>query len=257
VDNFYLALLIKAPIFVLQKKEMTNKTQSKRLSENRNQHVQKNVESQKQDLNISEVVKQVKFDIEKNYSVSVKQDTQISCIELENMVCHDIESRTDTYIKPDGGFLSIEVNGIKCYILVSEQKKQGTNDSRILERKSKQAKGNAVERLGKNVDAFDILFGNEDIYPFVCFLQGCDFYKEESTIVDRVRTIAKFQSINTINLFWKKISRHQYVGGSYFMRGHSMYDKPGTSDWTYQEMYDIMYRIASKSVEYYLSKPTN
>lgn len=36
-----------------------------------------------------------------------------------------------------------------------------------------------------------------------------------------------------------------------------MYEKPGTSDWTYEEMYDIMYEIASKSVEYYLSKPTN
>jgi hypothetical protein len=38
------------------------------------------------------------------------------------------------------------------------------------------------------------------------------------------------------------------------MRGHSMNENPGTSDWTYQEMYNVIYEIASLSVEYYLGK---
>lgn len=232
------------------------KTQSKKLSENKNQHTQKNVESQLQDLKISKVVSDVKVNIEKNYSIKIIHQSEVSCVELESLVSNNSDSRTDTYIKPDGGLLYFLQENKKCYILASEQKRQGTNDSRLLEGKSAQAKGNAVERLGKNVDAFDILFGNEDIYPFVVFLQGCDFFKDESTIVDRVRTIAKFQPMNKINLFWTKISKNVSIGGSYFMRGHSMNDKPGSSDWSYQEMYDVMYEIASKSVEYYLNKKT-
>ena len=104
---------------------MANKTQSRRLSENINQHVQKNVESQKQDITISKVVEDVKFDIEKNYDVSVTHDSKISCRELESIVTASgspIESRIDTYIKPDGGFLSIEVNGVKCYISIRTKK---------------------------------------------------------------------------------------------------------------------------------------
>ena len=142
----------------------------------------------------------------------------------------------------------------KKYILVSEQKRQGTNDKRITEGKSKQSQGNAAERLGKNVDALDVMFGDEDIYPFVVFLQGCDFYDVESTIGDRIRTIAKFQETNKINLHWKQLQKHNFFGGSYFMRGHSMLDKPGSSDWSKKEMFDVMYEIATKSVEYYLEK---
>jgi hypothetical protein len=181
------------------------KTQSKKLSENVNQHVQKNVESHKQDLGISAVVADVKSAIEKKYSIPVYYRSKILCSNLESRISPNLESRTDTYVKPDGGFLYIIINDIEYYISVGEAKRQGTNDARLMEGKEQQSQGNAVERLGKNVDAFDLLFCDEDIYPFVVFLQGCDFYKEESTIVDRVRTIAKFQPMNQINLFWKRI----------------------------------------------------
>ena len=39
-------------------------------------------------------------------------------------------------------------------ILISEVKSQGTNDAREKEGKSKQAMGNAIERLGKNMIGF-------------------------------------------------------------------------------------------------------
>ncbi len=52
----------------------------------------------------------------------------------------------------DGGFLCIENNkGDRFPILIPEVKNQGTNDLRQQEGLKKQAKGNAIERLGKNV----------------------------------------------------------------------------------------------------------
>ena len=38
------------------------------------------------------------------------------------------------------------------------------------------------------------------------------------------------------------------------MRGHSMNEKPGTSDWTYDEMLIILVDVATQSIEHYLSK---
>jgi type II restriction enzyme len=177
-------------------------------------------------------------------------DNRIMLRDLEKIVNGDnLSTSKITYLKPDGGFLWIKINGKKYYILISEQKQQGTNDQRLLEGKFIQGKGNAVERLGKNLIGCETLFLEEDIFPFIVFLQGCDFYDNESTIGDRVRTIFRFLPGNTVNLF--------YVGrraGSYFMRGHSMTETPGTSDWTNKEMFENMFTIAVTSVEYYLKK---
>jgi len=58
-------------------------------------------------------------------------------------------------IRPDGGILflqSKEKDDPFTYpILISEVKNQGTNDIRLKEGLAKQAKGNAIERLGKNL----------------------------------------------------------------------------------------------------------
>jgi type II restriction enzyme len=156
-------------------------------------------------------------------------------------------------VQPDGGFVWVLINGVKRYILVSEQKKQGTNDKRIDEGKERQQTGNAVERLSKNLKSFDVLFGDEDIYPFIVFLQGCDFYDDE-TIPDRVKTMFNFLPPNTINLYWKQIQKYNYAAGSYYMRGHSIYEESGSSDWTFDEMYPLMKEISYKSLEYYLLK---
>lgn len=59
-------------------------------------------------------------------------------------------------MKPDGGIMSIKDEHGRLYpILITEKKNQGTNDLRALEGKAKQAKGNAIERLGKNVIGVD------------------------------------------------------------------------------------------------------
>ena len=107
-----------------------------------------------------------------------------------------------SFIKPDGGFLCIlgkENSSLICPILISEVKNQGTNDQRKLEGKGPQARGNAIERLGKNLIVLRTALMKEHIFPFVCFGYGCDF-EEGSTILDRVSTMAMFGKLNQIYL---------------------------------------------------------
>ena len=79
-------------------------------------------------------------------------------------------------IRPDGGILLIKGNGELSYpILIAEVKNQGTNDLRQQEGKPIQAKGNAIERLGKNLIGLRTALLRENIFPFVCFGYGCDF----------------------------------------------------------------------------------
>ena len=230
-------------------------TQSQKLRENLNQHTQKNTHSQIQDVKIKDVIQNVLLELDEMYSnLSFGLDETYPTRVLEKLVSTETSTQDNTTIKPDGGLIWVEIDYVKYYILVSEQKTQGTNDKRLIEGKEIQAKGNAVERLGKNVIAVEILFGEEEITPMVVFLQGCDFFDEESTIPDRVRTIAKFQPMNQINLFKKQIQKYNWFAGSYYMRGHSMKDKPGTSDWTFDEMLTILLEVATQSTEYYLSK---
>jgi hypothetical protein len=229
-------------------------TQSDRLRDNKNQHPRKNNESHNQDNIIKYCREVVLSKLKENYpNLTFGFDKTYGTQSLENIIGQEPKTKSSSYIQPDGGLCYVLIKTKKRFILVPEQKKQGTNDKRIMEGKDEQSNGNAVERLGKNLDAFDILFGDEDIYPFVAFLQGCDF-NDESSIPDRVRTLFKFQEPNQINLEWKQLQKHTFVGGSYFMRGHSIYDEPGISDWTADEMIPIMYEIAYKATEYYLSK---
>ena len=102
-------------------------------------------------------------------------------------------------MKPDGGILSIvSKDGQSIHpILIAEKKNQGTNDLRKKEGKKKQAKGNAIERLGKNVIGFRTALLAESIFPFVCFGDGCDF-ADDSSIIDRVVTIAMFGHLNEL-----------------------------------------------------------
>lgn len=146
--------------------------------------------------------------------------------------------KATTYLQPDGGVIYLTDKDNNMYpILIGEVKKQGTNDKRQEEGKEKQAQGNAVERLGKNVIGFKQMVSNEDYTPFVCFGEGCDF-AEGSSILDRVHTIACFRPINCIDT--DRLSM-----GSFFFREEK---------WTKQEMYDIMYAIASQAIDYYVQK---
>ena len=149
-----------------------------------------------------------------------------------------------SFMTPDGGVTYIiDKKGHKYPFLIAEVKNQGTNDARQKEGLKKQAQGNAVERLGKNVIGFRTYMLNESIFPFVCFGDGCDF-EPGSSILDRIVTIAMFGELNkdhTANVGPNGV----FNRGSYYFR--SPY-------WSAEEMYDILYDVAKRSMYYYFSK---
>lgn len=144
-------------------------------------------------------------------------------------------------MRPDGGFLYIEaIDGAHYPILIAEKKNQGTNDLRAKEGKKKQAKGNAIERLGKNVIGLRAALLSENIFPFVCFGDGCDF-AEGSSIIDRVITIAMFGDLNVEHLH----NIRNFNRGTFYFR-----EKP----WTENEMFEFSLNVAISSIYYYFSK---
>ena len=150
-----------------------------------------------------------------------------------------------TYMLPDGGILSMSRNdGTIHPILITEVKNQGTNDLRAAEGKAKQARGNAIERLGKNVIGFRTAMITETIFPFICFGDGCDF-ANDSSILDRVSTIAMFGRLNEIHLHVDGLPHARFDRGSFFFR-HAA--------WTTKEMREPMLEVAKGAVYYYFSK---
>lgn len=150
-----------------------------------------------------------------------------------------------TYMLPDGGILSLQRDDGKSFpILITEVKNQGTNELRLAEGMAKQAKGNAIERLGKNVIGFRTAMISEGIFPFICFGDGCDF-ADDSSILDRVTTIAMFGRLNRIHLHVDGLPQARFDRGSFFFR-HAA--------WTAEEMRGPMLQIAQGAVYYYFSK---
>jgi type II restriction enzyme len=143
-----------------------------------------------------------------------------------------------SFISPDGGFLfATNKQGQRRIVLVSEVKRQGTNDARELEGLPKQSQGNAIERLGKNLTGIRAIFKNEGVLPFVCFGHGHDF-RDGSPILDRVLTMNEFFPLNTI--FVQK-DFMPFEPASLLFR----YD-----NWSIEEMAEHMCNIAIKAIEY-------
>ena len=148
-------------------------------------------------------------------------------------------------MRPDGGILYLVSKDGKenCPVLITEVKNQGTNDLRLKEGKPKQSKGNAIERLGKNVIGFRTALLHEAIFPFVCFGDGCDF-APDSSILDRVVTIAMFGNLNITRVHNEGLNGIFNRGSFYFRQ----------EKWTVKEMQSIMTEIAEKSIYHYFSK---
>jgi type II restriction enzyme len=147
-------------------------------------------------------------------------------------------------MNPDGGILSlIGSDGTLFPILIAEAKNQGTNDLRAAEGLAKQAKGNAIERLGKNVIGFRTMLLEEGIVPFVCFGYGIDF-DDDSSILDRVRTIAMFGPLNEICVV-NIGDDGRFNRGSFFFR---------RAAWSKDEMVSVMNEVATRAVHYYMAK---
>jgi type II restriction enzyme len=209
-----------------------------------------NVTSKAQEERIAQALRQVVKQLQETWPIALEHKWRWKLCDIVahlekhfpdvDFHCHSEKN----FLKPDGGVLTMVANNNERFaILIPEVKSQGTNLKRIREGKPKQSMGNAIERLGKNVIGLRAALRNEAIFPFVCFGDGCDF-EPGSYILDRVSTIAIFGHINETYL-------HALGPHGIFDRG-SFYFRP--DPWTLEEMREIMFDIAKRSVQYYFSK---
>lgn len=161
--------------------------------------------------------------------------------------CYDC---IDRRIVPDGGILYLvnRKTREKYPLVIAEIKRQGTNKEREKEGKAKQATGNAIERLGKNLTGIKAMMNYEEITPFVCFGWGCDFAvdsEETLTVRSKIIVMNEFYQLNKIYVFKKDgtSDANSYAPVSMFFREEK---------WNVQEMFDIMKEIAETSIRYYL-----
>lgn len=205
--------------------------------------------SKRQEKNLDKSVRKVVEDLANEFSgVTLKLEPSLYLKDVVERLTSDFPEVDFHYffdrshMKPDGGVLSlVDKDGTDHIVLIAEKKNQGTNDLRSREGKPKQAQGNAIERLGKNVIGLRTALMSETIFPFVCFGDGCDF-APDSSILDRVVTIAMFGRLNQIYLHNQS---DKFNRGSFFFRDE---------EWTETEMYDVCFKIARQSIFYYFSK---
>ena len=153
-------------------------------------------------------------------------------------------------IKPDGGIIALHKKDDDRYIkivLISEVKRQGTNKERMAEGKPKQAQGNAIERLGKNLIGIKAMMNHERITPFICFGWGCDFVQDykDDFVMSKLCMMNEFYKLNKVYVFKRDgdSNRNHYSPVSMFFR---------EKEWTSEEMFKILKEIAEDSVRYYL-----
>lgn len=210
-----------------------------------------NMVSKKEDSQCKQVVDEVINEIQKEFGVKLIRENRIKLVDIISVLSSVFPTvkfakpeKETSFMTPDGGITYLEdIRGKKYPVLIAEVKNQGTNDIRISEGKKKQAQGNAVERLGKNVIGFRAYMLEEGIFPFVCFGDGCDFEKG-SSILDRVLTIAMFGSMNEDHTS-NEGPNGIFNRGSYYFR---------RENWTASEMKKILKEVTRKSIFYYFSK---
>lgn len=233
------------------------------LRERTEQHKPKNEKSKKDDKDIYKAMRNVQFylidrfnmladyeDYEIIFEKKIKVKYMIEMIQkagLRNEFDYNYNNRT---IVPDGGILYLKnkKNNEKLPLVIAEIKRQGTNKERVAEGKKKQATGNAIERLGKNLTGIKAMMNYEKITPFVCFGWGCDFdsnSKGSGTVISKVVMLNEFYPINRIYVFKKdgNANLNSFAPVSMYFR-----EKP----WTIKEMADIMIEIAETSFRYWM-----
>lgn len=224
--------------------------QKARLRENRYGTVINGVSS-KQELELGEALEDATEKIIEKFGLKLVHKKRVMLTDIVDDLRKNFADVgfTDPYatsfMTPDGGLLYIESEGSEeLYpILITEVKNQGTNDLRAQEGKKPQSKGNAIERLGKNVIGFRTMMAVDNIMPFVCFGYGCDF-EDGSSILDRVKTIAMFGDLNRISVLPEG-------GDGVFNRGSFFFQR---DPWSKKEMTDVMTEVATRSVHYYFSR---
>src|SRR3989338_11443178 len=226
---------------------------SDQLRRNKKQHKPKNTLSKGDDKKVLEVMGEVikhldqRFRLEElgyyiEYTKTIKLSELIDIIKsYEKRTEFAVLEKQDSYIQPDGGVLLLRKRDDEKYkriVIAVEMKHQGTNKKRIAEGKKKQSRGNAIERLGKNLIGIRATLQYEKITPFVCFGWGDDF-AEGSSIRDRVITMNEFYPLNRIFVH----KRENYAPVSMFFR---------EQEWGEDELFKEMKEIAEASINAYI-----
>lgn len=223
---------------------------SKDLMLNSLQHESKYKRAKKQEIKLNSVIEQLlnflkteypKYKFIKKNTINIKDICKLGNKKFNQnfFQCEFNNSR----LQPDGGIIYIKINNQELPILISERKRQGTIDILLREHgKIQKARGNAIERLGKNILGFQTYFKilDENIFPFVVFGDGYDF-DNNSTIRDRVITMNHFGGLNKINV----INTLGFQRGSCFFR---------YEEWTNSEIFNILKEVTNQSITYYLKK---
>ena len=209
-----------------------------------------NVDSSKMENKLTAALQEVRNHLPEEIQKRLEHDQSVYINKIANNLEENYpELKIDfnfqnTFLKPDGGIIYVTgKSGRKHVLLISEAKRQGTNNLRAEEGLPKQAKGNAIERLGKNVIGFRMWLSAESIFPFVVFGEGVDF-APDSSILDRVSTIAMFAPLNTIEV--RNVGPNKQFGrGSFFFR---------VETWTQSEMVAVLNKVITESINYYREK---
>lgn len=210
------------------------------------QHAPKNTKSKKDDAVIKIATNEVVTILTEKYpNHTFEYRSALKFTEIEeysqrkfNLSGYDYSKRQ---ILPDGGVVWMDG---KYPILISEMKRQGTNDERLKEGKEKQASGNAIERLGKNVIGIKVLYEQDSILPFICFFWGCDCL--DGTVQGKLYTLNSFYDINIF-----------YTGAE------NIYNKPFTiltkpdGPFSKTELVQYLLKITENSIKYFEEKEKN
>lgn len=234
-------------------------SQHEELRKRKEQHNPKNTKSKYDDKNIYQSMEMVvsylknKADFQKyfneNWELIFEKQIDISYmidfIKKRNLRAEFNTDYIDRTIVPDGGILYLKNKNTQEFfpLVIAEVKRQGTNEEREKEGKKRQATGNAIERLGKNLIGIRTMMNYEKITPFVCFGWGCDFI--EGTVLSKVVMMNQFYNLNQIYVFKKDgdANLNDFSPVSMYFR-----KKP----WSKEEMFNIMKEIAEASIRYYL-----
>ena len=234
---------------------------SEQLRKNKEQHKAKNTESKHDDKEIYFAMQdcieylQERFSKElTSYDLVFKKELSYKEM-LEAIKACGLRYEFDSIfqnrkIKPDGGVIWLKDKNNKKLprlVLISEVKRQGTNEERIKEGKEKQAQGNAIERLGKNLAGIRAMMNHEQITPFVCFGWGCDFREnyEDDFVMAKISMMNEFYKLNKLYVYKRDgdSNKNHYAPVSMFFRERR---------WTREEMFNILKEIGEDALRYYL-----
>jgi type II restriction enzyme len=101
--------------------------------------------------------------------------------------------------RPNGGVIYLHHKTESYPVLISEIKKQGTNDKQREMDMPDQPLGNAIERLAKNIKVSNLMCASLPYNCFVCFGYGCDF-TPGSNMMDRVSSMNDMFKLNTFHI---------------------------------------------------------